>query len=51
GETVTFQGPEDYVRSRGVDVTVVNDAECIQLMKDFIAAKPTLWNEDIGEEE
>ncbi|HAA12805.1 MAG TPA: tRNA-specific adenosine deaminase [Cytophagales bacterium] len=51
GENVTFQGPEDYVRSRGVDVTVVNDAECIQLMKDFIAAKPTLWNEDIGEEE
>ncbi|MEL6537683.1 MAG: nucleoside deaminase [Bacteroidota bacterium] len=49
GENVTFQGPEDYVRSRGVDVTVINDPECIQLMKDFIAAKPTLWNEDIGE--
>lgn len=48
GENVTFQGPEDYVRSRGVDYQVVDDAECTALMRDFIAAKPELWNEDIG---
>ena len=50
GENRTFQGPEDYVRSRGVELTIVDNAECIQLMKDFIAAHPELWNEDIGEE-
>ncbi|HEX4414712.1 MAG TPA: nucleoside deaminase [Lacipirellulaceae bacterium] len=49
GENRTFQGPEDYVRSRGVQVEIVDDAECIQLMNDFIAACPELWNEDIGE--
>lgn len=49
GENVTFRGPEDYVRSHGVDVEVRQDAECIVLMKDFIAAQPELWNEDIGE--
>jgi cytosine/creatinine deaminase len=49
GENRTFQGPEDYVRSRGVELVVVDDAECIQLMRDFIAARPELWNEDIGE--
>ncbi|GFO80833.1 MAG: tRNA-specific adenosine deaminase [Methyloceanibacter sp.] len=49
GENTTFRGPEDYVRSRGVELTVVNDAECIRLMQDFIAARPKLWNEDIGE--
>jgi cytosine/creatinine deaminase len=49
GENRTFQGPEDYVRSRGVSLEIVNDAECIQLMEDFIAARPELWNEDIGE--
>src|SRR5262249_31913272 len=48
GENVTFQGPEDYVRARGVELTILNDAECIQLMRDFIAARPELWNEDIG---
>lgn len=50
GENQTFQGPEDYVRSRGVELTILNNAECIQLMRDFIAARPELWNEDIGEE-
>jgi cytosine deaminase len=50
GENQTFQGPEDYVRSRGVELIILNNAECIQLMRDFIAAKPELWNEDIGEE-
>lgn len=48
GENVTFQGPEAYVRSRGVELTILNLPECIQLMNDFIAARPELWNEDIG---
>lgn len=48
GENVTFQGPEDYVRSRGVELVILNDATCIQMMRDFIAARPELWNEDIG---
>lgn len=49
GENVTFQGPEDYLRTRGVDLTIVGDADCIALMRRFIAASPALWNEDIGE--
>ncbi|MBU3666078.1 MAG: nucleoside deaminase [Chthoniobacterales bacterium] len=49
GENETFRGPEGYVRSQGVAVEVRQDAECIALMKDFIAAEPDLWNEDIGE--
>ena len=48
GENRTFQGPEEYVRSRGVKLEIVDDSTCIQLMRDFIAAKPELWNEDIG---
>lgn len=48
GENVTFKGPEDYVRSQGVELTVVQNAECVKLMRDFIAARPELWNEDIG---
>jgi len=48
GENMTFQGPEDYVRSQGVKVEIVNDPTCIQLMHDFIKARPELWNEDIG---
>ncbi len=48
GENKTFQGPEDYVRSRGVQLEILNLEECIQLMEDFIAARPELWNEDIG---
>jgi cytosine deaminase len=48
GENQTFQGPEDYVRSRGIELEILNNAECIQLMRDFIAARPELWNEDIG---
>jgi cytosine deaminase len=48
GENKTFQGPEDYVRSQGVEIENRHDAECIGLMRDFIAAKPELWNEDIG---
>jgi len=48
GENKTFRGPEEYVHSRGVEVVVLNVPECIELMKDFIAAQPELWNEDIG---
>jgi len=48
GENVTFQGPEEYVRSRGVELVILNDPECIQIMQDFIADRPELWNEDIG---
>lgn len=48
GENVTFQGPEDYVRSRGVELEILNLEECISLMREFIADRPELWNEDIG---
>lgn len=48
GENRTFQGPEEYVRSRGVALEIVDDPTCVQLMRDFIAARPELWNEDIG---
>jgi cytosine deaminase len=48
GENKTFQGPEAYVRSRGVQLEILNLEECIQLMEEFIAARPELWNEDIG---
>lgn len=49
GENRTFQGPEKYLRSRGVDVDIVDDDDCRQLMQDFIEASPELWNEDIGQ--
>jgi cytosine deaminase len=49
GENRTFKGPEDYVRSRGVELDLRDDTQCIQLMQDFIARQPALWNEDIGE--
>lgn len=49
GENRTFQGPEDHLRSRGVDVQVENNAECVRLMETFIANHAQLWNEDIGE--
>jgi cytosine deaminase len=48
GENRTFQGPEEYVRSRGVDVRVIDNAECVALMQEFIRARPELWFEDIG---
>ncbi|MBM3875344.1 MAG: nucleoside deaminase [Verrucomicrobia bacterium] len=48
GENVTFKGPEEHVRSQGVTVDVLQDPECIQLMRDFIATRPELWSEDIG---
>jgi creatinine deaminase len=49
GENSTFYGGEDYLRARGVEVVVLDDAECVAMMEDFIAANPELWNEDIGE--
>ena len=49
GEHETFMGEEDLLRSRGVRVEVVQDPECIALMRRFIAEQPALWNEDIGE--
>jgi cytosine deaminase len=49
GENRTFRGPEDYLRERGVTLEIVDDEECVRLMREFIAAHPTLWNEDIGE--
>lgn len=48
GENRTFRGPEDYARSRGVQLEIVDDPECVRLMREFIAARPELWNEDIG---
>ena len=48
GENKTFLGAEDYLLSQGVHVDVLQNEECIQLMRDFIAKNPTLWNEDIG---
>ncbi|RME49549.1 MAG: nucleoside deaminase [Caldilineae bacterium] len=49
GENKTFQGPEDYLRSRGVELEILNDPACIELMENFIRTHPDLWNEDIGE--
>ncbi len=49
GEHETFMGEEELLKSRGVDVNVLHDKTCVGLMKQFIADKPELWNEDIGE--
>ena len=49
GENVTFLGEEALLTSRGVELTLVDDARCKQLMADFMRDKPELWNEDIGE--
>jgi cytosine deaminase len=49
GENGTFVGEEALLRSRGVQVEVVQDPRCIQLMEQFIADHPELWHEDIGE--
>lgn len=49
GENTTFKGPEDYTRSRGVELEVTHNKECQQLMETFIEQNPGLWNEDIGE--
>ncbi|MDX2342252.1 MAG: nucleoside deaminase [Acidimicrobiia bacterium] len=49
GENRTFMGAEGLLQSRGVEVVVANDSECVELMETFISENPTLWNEDIGE--
>ncbi len=49
GEDRTFRGPEEYLRSRGVILEVLDDPECVRLMEEFIRARPELWDEDIGE--
>ena len=49
GENKNFAGDIGFLRARGVEVELINDESCIQLMADFIKAKPELWNEDIGE--
>ncbi|MDE3736295.1 nucleoside deaminase [Pseudomonas resinovorans] len=49
GENRTFMGEEELLRSRGVELEVLQDAACVKLMEDFIEARPELWNEDIGE--
>lgn len=50
GENTTFGGNEDFLRSRGVEVIIANDPDCIALMSRFIAEKPKLWAEDIAED-
>jgi len=48
GENRTFKGPEGYCRRKGVKIKNLDSPECVQMMRDFIKAKPKLWNEDIG---
>jgi len=48
GENRNFLGAEDLFRQHGVSIVVLDDAECIHMMRDFIQARPDLWNEDIG---
>ncbi|MDD2450205.1 MAG: nucleoside deaminase [Sulfurimonas sp.] len=49
GENRTFQGPEEHLRAQGVEVEVLDNKECYELMQNFIKKNPQLWNEDIGE--
>jgi cytosine/creatinine deaminase len=48
GENVTFLGAEEYLTSQGIQLDVLQDRECVELMRNFIIANPNLWNEDIG---
>lgn len=50
GENLTFKGPQEYMLSRGVEVEVLNDKTCCEMMDSFIKKSPLLWNEDIGKE-
>jgi cytosine deaminase len=50
GENRTFQGPEDLLVQSGVEVVVVDDQRCFDMMAGFVQTRPELWNEDIGEE-
>ena len=51
GENVNFGGNEEFLRQRGVEVIVVNDQDCVDLMQRFIEEKPALWAEDIAEDD
>jgi len=48
GENNTFKGPEDYLRNRGIELVILDDRECTNMMREFIDKNPDLWNEDIG---
>ena len=48
GENATFKGPEEHLIARGVQLEILDDAACKRMMREFIAANPQLWNEDIG---
>ncbi|WP_438295633.1 nucleoside deaminase [Streptomyces sp. HUAS TT7] len=48
GEDETFQGGQEWLARHGVEIVVLGDPECVAMMKEFIAAHPALWNEDIG---
>jgi cytosine deaminase len=50
GENANFGGNEEFLRQNGVEVVILNDEKCTELMARLIAEKPELWNEDIGEE-
>jgi cytosine/creatinine deaminase len=50
GENRNFQGPEQYLRSRGVDLRIIDDNACAELLRNFIRERPGDWNEDIGEQ-
>lgn len=50
GENITFMGEESLLKSKGISIEVLQNQECINLMRNFIDAKPQLWNEDIGEQ-
>ncbi|MFE0642252.1 nucleoside deaminase [Streptomyces sp. NPDC058877] len=50
GEAETFHGGHDWLAEHGVEVVVLDDPECIDLMRAFVTARPELWNEDIGDE-
>ncbi|WP_406124696.1 nucleoside deaminase [Streptomyces canus] len=49
GEATTFHGGHDWLAEHGVQIVLVDDPECVQLMRDFIEKNPALWNEDIGD--
>ena len=49
GESITFKGPEKYLKERGVELINLENKKCMKLMNEFIQEKPNLWNEDIGE--
>ncbi|MFE1798352.1 nucleoside deaminase [Streptomyces sp. NPDC059517] len=49
GEAETFHGGHDWLAEHGVEIVLLDDAECVTLMRDFVAKNPALWNEDIGE--